>query len=466
MSSPRCHAGAKILARWLKLPTSVLSRVVFLFVGIVVATSVKPAVADAEDPDVADPSTPTPPDAGTAPVDSAAQPETPAEPSPAKDKKHGKHDHDAPAAATPGDGVDPAPAADPGGDGDKAKKRKKANKKHGRLDVRGRVVVRGALLKVRDGGDAIGQGTIRSARAKADYHWKQQLRAQLAVELAGKARLKNAFVQLRLHDDGPRISVRAGNFKMPFSAIELDSFWNLPGADRGLLHDVLAKRFQLAGRAVGATLTVELRGAWKPALTAGVFQGRDDAGDPLAVSVHDRFGQDGVIRVTAKPAHGVELGAAGELRVGQLLVLPAIVRRAWAAELDATIDVDAGPGRVRAWIEGMVGTSWLVADTSKSRATFVAGRGIVGYRIGKAKFGRRYVEPYALIGALDPDSAFGNDLVLEVTGGVTYGASDAWRVQLEVERWKVSANAPVGIAELGIAPATSTTFLIQLGARL
>jgi len=430
---------------------------VFLLVGIVVATSVKPAVADAEDPDVANPGTAAPPDAGTAPVDSAAQPESPAEPSPAT-----------PAPA--GDGLDPAPAADPGGDGDKATKGKKAKKKnkkkHGTLAFQGRAVVRGAVVKVRGGGDAIGQGTMQSARAEADYRWKRQLRAQLEIELAGKARIKNAFVQLRLHDDGLRVSVRAGNFKMPFSAIELDSFWNLPAADRGLLHDVLVKRFQLAGRAVGATLHVELPGAGKLELTAGMFQGRDDAGDPLAVSVHDRFGQDGVIRVTAKPAHGVELGAAGELRVGQLLVLPAIVRRAWAAELDATIDVDAGPGRVRAWIEGMVGTSWLVADPSTSRATFVAGRGIVGYRIGKTKFGRRYVEPYAVIGALDPDSAFGNDLVLEVTGGVTYGASDAWRVQLEVERWKVSANAPVGIAELGIAPATSTTFLIQLGARL
>ena len=130
---------------------------------------------------------------------------------------------------------------------------------------------------------------------------------------------RSAFVQLRLHDGEPKAEVRAGNFKMPFSAIQLTSIWTLPMADRGLIDNVLVKRLQIAGRAIGATVAVELPGAWRPAVRAGVFQGTDDAGNELAVGAQDRFGQDAVVRATVRPAAGLELGAAGseERRVGK-----------------------------------------------------------------------------------------------------------------------------------------------------
>lgn len=421
---------------------------------------------------VATPSTASADDAGIAEPDPVAADATPSNVAPADAAAPDLAPLVAPIQVPSTEASEPAPVAatpmkiDVHAIGDEKKKDAK-KKKHGKLELQARVLVRAAVTEVRGAGDATEQTKIQSARAKADYRWKKQLRAKVSVELARKARLKNAYVQLRLVDAAAaKVSVRAGQFKMPFSAIQLESFWNLPTADRGLLHDVLVKRFQVAGRARGATVNVELPTAWKPELTAGVFQGNDDAGEQLMVSADDRFGQDGVVRVTAKPARGLELGAGGQLRVGKLLVLPAVVRRAWATELDATFDIEAGPGRVRAWVEGMVGTSWLVAEPSKSQAFFVEGRGILAYRIGDTKFGRRYVEPYALVGALDPDSDIRNDAVVEFTGGLTYGATDAWRVQLEIERFQIGSNAPVGIVELGVAPATSTTVMLQLGARL
>ncbi len=344
----------------------------------------------------------------------------------------------------------------------KATKKKKKKKK---LAFGARVFARSSLLKPEAADDLVAQSTLNSARVKADYR-AHGLRLEVEAELAGKPRIKTAFVQQRLYGDETKIDVRAGHFKMPFSAIQLDSIWTLPMADRGLIDNVLVQRLQVSGRAVGATVAIELPGGLHPELHAGVFQGSDDAGNPLAASASHGFGQDAVLRLSIQPFKGLVVGAAAETRAGQLIEAPPIVERAYAVELDATLDVAAGPGRVRAWLEAMIGTSWLVADSARTSARFVEGRGIAAYRIGGDKHRARYVELYGLAGALDPDAKTGGDRVVELTAGITYGASEAWRLQLEAERWKIGDAAPIGIAAFAAAPADSTTVLVQLSARI
>jgi hypothetical protein len=318
----------------------------------------------------------------------------------------------------------------------------------------------------------LGSGTIDSARVNVAYR-THELRVQLSAELAGKPRLKNAFIQLRALDGRQKLDVRAGQFKMPFSAIELTSRWELPTADRGLLHSVLVDRLQVAGRAVGATVAWATKAPWHPRAELGLFQGFDDAGNALEVSWSDRLGKDAVARVSVAPAHGVELGMSGQARVGELKVdVPPIVRRAYAAEVDATIEHRAGPGTVRAWIEGMVGTSWLAGRAMPCngpmpcKAGILEARAIAAYRIGGRTRRDRYVELYTLAGAMDPDRDTSDDRVVELTGGLTYGAWDLWRAQLEVEAWRFGDNAPLGIAEFAATPADMTRVMIQLGARL
>ena len=43
---------------------------------------------------------------------------------------------------------------------------------------------------------------------------------------------------------------------------------------------------RITGRAIGTTLNVELPGAWEPTLTAGAFQGSDDAGDRVVSGLY------------------------------------------------------------------------------------------------------------------------------------------------------------------------------------
>ncbi len=424
-----------------------------------------------------------PPTAPNPPLDPQVPEVSPTVPEPAQapadpvggTKHHKKHDHDAGSETTtvtpPGETKHDAKAdadadAKAQAKAERKVKGKQKGKKKKKLEFGGRLFVRGAVAKAAPATAWTGQGSVTSARAKADVR-SHGMHAELQIEFAGKARLKNAYIQVPLVDGPARIDVRAGQFKMPFSAIERESLWSLPTADRGLLHNVLAKRLQVAGRSVGAMMIVELPGAVPTKLEAGVFQGFDDAGTPLASTSSDRFGQDLVLRASVKPVHGVEIGAAGEARVGQLLEVPVVIRRGYAAELDATIEATVGPGLLRVWLEGMIGTSWLVGGTSPGHelTRFLETRGVVAYRIGGERK-HRYGELYAQVGGLDPDRVISGDRLIEIAGGITYGLNDVWRVQAEAEAWRIADAAPLGIAQFAVAPGNTTTILVQLGARL
>ncbi len=340
---------------------------------------------------------------------------------------------------------------------DKGKKRKK-------LEFAGRVFARSAVVK-NEGTKAVGQQSLQSARAGADYR-SHDLRVQLAVELASKARIKDAFVQLRVLD-AAKLDVRAGNFKMPFSAIQLESIWSLPVADRGLIDNVLTKRLQLAGRTVGVMAAADFGAPYHPEVRLGIFQGRNDSGERLESTVDDGFGQTVVARFSIKPAKHIELGAAGSVRSGSLLEVPVKIQRAYAGEVDGTLELPVGPGALRLWVEGMIGTSWIVDPlASYEKTRFLEGRAIAAYRVGGDEKWDRYFEVYGLGGRVDPDRHVADDHVTEVTGGVTYGAAQRWRVQLECEVWRFGTQVPLGIADFLIASRDSTTVLVQLGARL
>ena len=351
-------------------------------------------------------------------------------------------------------------AADSDDDDEPAK-----TKQRKKLELTARIFARSSMIKSGDEPTAA-QSTLQSARGGFDFR-AHGLRMQLELEVADRAKIKDAYVQLRL-SDSPKLDVRAGNFKMPFSAIQLESIWTLPMADRGLVDNVLVKRLQVGGRAVGAMVSLDLGGPHHLRLRAGGFQGVNDAGDPLAATADDGFGHDAVVRASIRPIHGVEVGASGSVRSGALITAPVEIERAYAAELDLTVDLAAGPGRIRAWLEAMIGTSWLVGGMmiNHDLTRFLEARGIVAYRFGGAAKRARYVEPYVLAAAIDPDRIVERDHVREAAVGITYGAADTWRVQLEAEVYRFGDNAPLGITELAVAPVDSLAFLLQLGARI
>ena len=136
------------------------------------------------------------------------------------------------------------------------------------------------------------------------------------------------------------------------------------------------------------------------------------------------------------------------------------MRHAWAGAVDATVDWHG----LRLWAEATVGSSWLVADPNRDSAIFVEARTVLAYRLGGAHEGARYLEPYTQLGLLEPDTRIADDLVIEATGGINAGRWQRWRVQLELELWRIDANAPVGITQALTRATDHTAVLLQVAA--
>ena len=277
-------------------------------------------------------------------------------------------------------------------------------------------------------------------------------------------------MQLRL-SDAPKVDVRAGNFKMPFSAIQLESIWTLPMADRGLVDNVLVKRLQVAGRAVGGDgrRSISERRITRR-VRAGVFQGRNDAGDPLAVArATTGSAQDGVVRASVRPTQGVEIGASASRAIrGADQSLRSRSARVRRRARRAPPIVAAGPGRIRALAEAMIGTSWLVGGMMPGHdlTRFLEARGIVAYRLGGDRKGRATSSPTSL-GRLrvDPDRIITRDLrardrpVASPTAHAML-AHPARSRGLAVRRQRSARHR-----ELAVAPSTRQHSSLQLGVK-
>lgn len=124
---------------------------------------------------------------------------------------------------------------------------------------------------------------------------------EVSADLSSKNILKDAFV--RLSDDSKRVRLYAGQFKAPFLARELESSWDLPLVERGLVADYLVDTNQLGGRRLGLMGEVRLKHAWNLKVSGGLFQGATGAGG-------ERLSEDASGRVTVRPFKLLTLGAS------------------------------------------------------------------------------------------------------------------------------------------------------------
>jgi hypothetical protein len=324
----------------------------------------------------------------------------------------------------------------------------------GRIEVGGRVFARMALAReprtlVDETGTPVEADvdsldtSVPSARLHAKYRAPVKwLSAEVEADFAGDPELKDAYVRAR----PDTISATAGQFKVPFSAIRLDSPWDLPIAERGLVDDVLVDRFQIAGRRPGFAFGVRGKGGVRPELVVGTFQGSalDDetTGDFDPIEELTLDSQSLVARATMRVGH-VALGAAYEHRVGSPAELE--VEHYATGNVDAVVDAPISGGGLRIWVEGIAGESWYeheVKPADDADAVFVCLRLITAFRFGGARYGEPYIEPYGMISALDPDTDVTSDMVIEEVLGVNVGLWDLVRVGLQGEIARVGRNFP------------------------
>ena len=284
--------------------------------------------------------------------------------------------------------------------------------------------------------------TVPSTRLHAKYRAPMKwLSAEVEVDFAGNPELKDAY--LRARDDN--FSAQAGQFKVPFSAIRLESPWDLPIADRGFVDDVLTDRFQVAGRRPGWAFGVRDKGGIRPALVVGTFQGSvledetQDDFEPIDELTLDS--QSLVARATVRLGD-VALGAGYEHRAGSPAELE--VEHYATGNLDVVVDTALGGGGLRVWAEGIVGESWYeheLKPADDADAIFVA-RLITAYRFGGLPPGEPYIEPYGMFSALDPDAGVSSDIAFEEVLGVNVGFWDVVRLGLQGEVVRVGQKFP------------------------
>ncbi len=306
-------------------------------------------------------------------------------------------------------------------------------KNDGKVAIHGRVFLRS---EVESQGDRAPSSdvSLASVRAELRYRWQKWLRVIVEAELTNKPDLRDGFINAR----NKMWSVRAGQFKLPVSVIEMESPWTLPVARRGLLNDVIVDTMQIAGRRPGAEVEWRGRGVLDLRLTAGAFQGVDASGDRLSGSLDS---QSVAGRASVSPGP-IEVGVSGEWRAAEPLV-GAGLRRFWSAGLDTVLDVDFGRHGLRVWGEVLGGGSWIDEDPADGRdTTFAATRAIAAWRLGGGNDGDKYIEPYVMVGVLDPNLRVGADLMREVAAGVNLGVWRRVRLTFEYEAWRVERNTP------------------------
>lgn len=142
--------------------------------------------------------------------------------------------------------------------------------------------------------------SVPSARVGVNTEF-QYVEAEVSADLSSKTILKDAFV--RLADGHKRLRLYAGQFKAPFLARELESTWDLPLLERGLVTDYLTDTNQLGGRRLGLMGEVKLKDAWNLKLSGGMFAGGKD-------ELGNRTSEDASARVTVRPFKALTVGAS------------------------------------------------------------------------------------------------------------------------------------------------------------
>jgi hypothetical protein len=275
------------------------------------------------------------------------------------------------------------------------------------------------------------------------------LKAEVEVELSGKPRLKDGYLRLDVIDG---LRVQAGRFKRQMSTISLDSRWDLPSVERGLLStlDIEGLPFS-GGRGNGAMLSYRLPIPIKTKVSASFFTSK--LGSGVVLDPRDHLTDDTYFRATVEPIDGLEL-ASSLAFIGYLDTIgdPQSFDHAPMASLELSYK-----GKLLdAWVEGFYGRSMVFSiRDAQIDGRFLAARALVSPRFDVGT--PRWLIPFVGASYLDPRTSSGEDANSELQTGASLAFTKIWRLQFELSQ---------SFAQGDFSPAIAgTAFRIQLGAR-
>jgi hypothetical protein len=326
------------------------------------------------------------------------------------------------------------------------------------LELRGRVFARATTTRVEIEGVSDEPWTqevsVASARMSLRYRPSRALRAVVKVEFAsGRGRLRDGHLRYR---PIRALSIQAGRFKRPISAIALESRWRLPVVERGLLRDLEPSSsipLPFGGRADGIALELVGRKVpGRPAIQVGVFA--HEVSDVI-IDASRRFALDAYGRAQLEPVAGIAIGASAA----------AVTHRDDLTARDDTahapiggLDVAVKTRAFRMWVEAFAGRSTVYAATGATQGRMWAARAIVAPRLSRPLPGLRRVEPFATASIFDPNTLSDSDRAYEAAGGLALMPRKDLRLQLELRRLWIDDPGLLRTAD-------RTTFYLQLGSR-
>jgi hypothetical protein len=358
----------------------------------------------------------------------------------------------------------------------------RASRDYGHIELHGRVFAR-VTLSTREVPGASPSAPKRQVKAldlslpsaRIGFQYQSPLKwlaAETEAELAGKPRVKDAYARAQER----YITVKAGQFKVPISALALEAAFSLPTVDRGLLDDLLKDAFLVGGRRIGMSAELhdrEAKNGLRPTFTLGAFQGSTlDQGSVRDLEGETLGAQSYAARAELHPGP-LTFGLSFEHRTGPEVALrvpddgrtPALTRPAACASdactthyytvgADAALDLKLGGGGLRLWLDGLAGRSWfesarkrLAPDRALDASFPIFGslRAVAAFRFGGKSRRDLYVEPYGMAGVLDPDLSYGRDHVTEWALGVNVGRWKLARVGLEGDVDRGAARLPTAL---------------------
>ncbi len=319
----------------------------------------------------------------------------------------------------------------------RAKSDKDDDKPKNRLEMGGRAFVRSTVSHVDiegvDDDPWLADHGVSSARIVADYRRGRRLKVMVEAEFGDDdPKLKDGYVRVRPLRE---LTIKAGRFKRPMSAIALESAWRLPAVERGILNDLepwSAIELPFGGRGDGLTTAYKWRkAAIEPEVTLGVFE-PDMPENPLDVSKH--FGLDPHARFEVEPVSGLKTGASVALVTYQRVNDD---RDSIGHAPIGGLDLAYRRGPVEAWLEGFFGKSTVYAADGRVSGNMWAARTLVGLRAKRVVPWLRRVGPYVKASILDPNTGADDDRALQVGAGVDARFTKFLRLQLEVEQTQV-----------------------------
>jgi hypothetical protein len=359
--------------------------------------------------------------------------------------------------------------------------KKKGKDKGHKLEFKGRIIARAQLtsrrlqlvgsdLKLQD--RKLQSLDLSVPSARFGFHYDTHIpgvSASASVEFLDKPKLKDGFVQAK-HEG---FAVRVGQFKLPGSPFETASRLSLPSAGRGFIHDILTDRLEIGGRRPGVAgfAKLKLPGESALKLSLGAFQGsylKDEAiRDRSLLSLQAMGAQTAVGRAELiLPV--LQVGVTGNYRVGtnRLFHPGDETEHFWSGGVDAALDAWVGGGGLRIWADANLGESWFVADkrTASGKPIYAAVRGMAAFRAGGRERGDVYIEPYVLVGGLDPDAKVAHDLAFEAAAGVAAGFWERGHLTLQGGLMRTQRNFPVSFVLPNYRD--QKNLLLQLGVQL